>query len=66
MGRVETLEGQILDLSPEELRVFREWFAEFDNESWDKQLDADVEAGKLDRLAERAVKEHQAGDSTEI
>ena len=66
MGKVETLEGQIRGLSDEELREFREWFAEFDNEAWDRQLEADVADGKLDGLAERAISEYAHGHSTEI
>jgi hypothetical protein len=31
--------------------------------AWDKELEADAKAGKLDRLAERALREHRAGKS---
>lgn len=60
------IEGQIKDLSPEELRVFREWFARFDEEVWDKQIETDAQAGKLDRLAERALADRTAGHSTKL
>ncbi len=53
MGKIENLEEQIRALSPEEFARFREWFARFDAEAWDRQLEADVKAGKLDKLAER-------------
>ncbi len=48
MGKVEIIEGQIKELSREELAEFREWFARFDAEVWDRQFEADVKAGKLD------------------
>jgi hypothetical protein len=37
------------------LAVLRDWFMDFDAEAWDRQFEADVEAGKLDSLAERAL-----------
>ncbi len=66
MGRIENLEEQIRALSPEEFARFREWFAQFDAEAWDRQLEADVKAGKLDKLAERGLRAHAAGQSTEL
>lgn len=35
-------------------------------EVWDRQLETDAKAGKLDKLAERAVLAHAAGQSTEL
>ena len=66
MGKVENIEGQIQELSPEELATLRKWFAEFDAEAWDRQFEADVKAGKLDALAERALRDHVAGRSTKL
>jgi hypothetical protein len=66
MGRVENLEGQVKQLSSEELRAFREWFAEFDCEAWDRQFEADVQNGKLDELASRALRDYKAGRATEL
>lgn len=66
MGRVESIESQIQDLSPQELATLREWFAEFDAEAWDRQFEADVQAGKLDAMAERALRDHLAGRSTKL
>ncbi len=66
MGKVEIIEGQVKQLSREELTEFREWFAGFDAEVWDRQLEADVKAGKLDALAENALRDHLAGRSTKL
>ena len=33
---------------------FRRWFAAFDAVAWDRQLEADAPAGKLDALLEEA------------
>jgi len=42
------------------------WFAEFDAAAWDRQLELDVKAGKLDTLADEALRDHAAGKSTEL
>ena len=66
MGKVESIEGLIQELSPEELGALREWLAAYDAEAWDRQLEADAKAGKLDALAERALADHLAGRSTKL
>ena len=66
MDKVQNIESQIQELSPEELAALREWFVEFDAEAWDRQFEADVKAGKLDALAERALRDHLAGRSTKL
>ena len=66
MGKVESIESLIQELSPEELATLREWFATYDAEAWDRQLEADAKAGKLDALAERALQDHLAGRSTKL
>ena len=66
MGNVDNLEDRVKELSPEELAAFREWFIHFDAEAWDRQFEADVKAGKLDQLAERALRDHAAGRSSKL
>jgi len=66
MSKVKELESQIQELSPEELTAFRKWFAEFDASNWDREFEADVNAGKLDLLAERALHDRLAGRSTKL
>jgi hypothetical protein len=66
MSKVENLEKEIQQLSPEELAEFRRWFADFDAPLWDHQLESDVKAGKLDALAEKALRAHAAGQSTKL
>ena len=61
MGKVEKLEREIESLSPEELAAFRAWFTEFDWAVWDAQVDADVRGGKLDVLANQALRDHADG-----
>ena len=61
MTKVEMLEREIAELAPEELAIFREWFAAFDAKAWDRQLEADAQTGKLDAVAESALSEYRAG-----
>lgn len=63
MADLERIEGEISSLSKEELSRFRIWFQEYDWQQWDRQLEADVAEGKLDSLADQALKEHDAGDT---
>ena len=66
MGKLEQLEQQIQNLSKEELAQFRAWFLEFDWENWDRQLECDVAASKLDALGEKALRDHASGKSTSL
>lgn len=66
MSRVEALQQEVELLNEEELRTFREWFANREADEWDRQIEADSKGGKLDRLAERALREHADGRSFEL
>jgi len=66
MSRVEQLEQQIAKLDPAELKALRAWFERYDAEVWDRQIEADSKGGKLSGLAERALRDHEAGRSTEL
>jgi hypothetical protein len=66
MSRVEKIENQIKELSRDELTTLREWFADFDGDAWDRQMEADINAGRLDSLAERALLDHEACRSTKL
>jgi len=66
MGKIENIERQIEALSPEELAQFRAWFLEFDWAAWDRQLEADIQAGKLDRIVQEARRDHAADKTTPL
>lgn len=66
MSKVEAIEQQIERLSPAELAGFRSWYDAFDAAAWDRQFEADVQAGKLDALADKALRAHTAGQSTKL
>ena len=55
MGTVKEIEEAVRQLPSEDLAAFRAWFAEFDAGVWDRQLEEDVAAGRLDALAGEAI-----------
>ena len=66
MSQLEEIESQLAGLSSVELAAFRKWFAEFDASAWDRQFEADVQAGRLDALADQALKDHAASRSKRL
>ncbi len=54
MLKVEEILCSIESLSKEEYTQLREWFFERDWEKWDRQIEFDSEAGKLDFLIDEA------------
>jgi hypothetical protein len=65
MSTVDDLEAAVRRLTPEERAAFRAWFTEFDADEWDRQLEADVAAGRLDWLVAEALEDRQAGRTTD-
>ena len=63
MSEVEQIENRIKNLSSEELARLRAWFEEFDALAWDRQIESDSAAGKLDHFVEESLAEHKAGKS---
>ncbi len=66
MPKVEEIESAIESLSEEEYVRLRKWFSERDWEKWDRQIEADSEAGKLDFLAKEARDEKANGKIKEL
>lgn len=60
------IENAVVGLSPEELQRFRAWFTQFDTTVWDRQIESDLQTGKLDALADAALKSHQEGKTQEL
>lgn len=61
MSSIKEIETAVSKLSREELSAFRTWFAAFDAGAWDKQLEQDVSAGRLDGLADEALRDLREG-----
>ncbi|MGM4907844.1 hypothetical protein AB8B21_19650 [Tardiphaga sp. 866_E4_N2_1] len=66
MSNVEDIEKAVESLPPAELERFRAWFEAFEAERFDRQIEADALSGRLDRLAEEALKAHRDGRTREL
>lgn len=65
MSAVHEIEVAVERLFHEDRAVFRAWFAEFDAADWDRQFEADVEAGRLDWLIDETRHDVRDGRSTD-
>ena len=63
---LEELEKTISALPSDQLALFREWFLDFDAEKWDREIEVDVNEGRLDALADEAIRDHRSGGSTKL
>ena len=63
---IQQIENAVRRLSVEDLALFRAWFADFDADFWDQQLEHDVTAGRLDKLADEALAELREGRCTDL
>jgi hypothetical protein len=63
---VEDLEKAVAKLSPEDLVRFRAWFEEFDAAKFDRKIERDAQAGRLDQLAEQALADFRQGRAREL
>jgi hypothetical protein len=66
MSNLTEIEQAVSQLSSPELADFRAWFTEFDAETWDRQFETDVAAGRLDELAKRALQHLHEGRCTDL
>ena len=63
---VEELESVVSRLSADELARFSEWFEGFLADQWDRKIEQDVLAGRLDSIAKRSVEHFEAGRCTPL
>ncbi|HQU32660.1 MAG: hypothetical protein HRU72_09460 [Planctomycetia bacterium] len=58
---IKEIELAITRLTSEELSQFTAWFEEYQAQTWDKQIEKDIEAGRLDKIIKEAEESFQAG-----
>jgi hypothetical protein len=58
---VQEIEAAVARLSAEELARFSQWFEEYIADQWDRQIEADIVAGRFDATGKRADAEFEAG-----
>jgi hypothetical protein len=66
MTTVEDIEKAIAKLKPREFNRLRVWFEEYQAARFDKRIERDASAGKLDRAAEQALVDHHKGRSRDL
>ena len=63
---LQELEKAVIGLSRDELDAFSQWFEEFMADAWDRQIEADALAGRLDTAAKQADDDFEAGRCTPL
>jgi hypothetical protein len=58
---LQELETAVAHLSEEELAAFARWFEDYLADIWDRRIEADILAGRLDEAGRRADADFQAG-----
>jgi len=53
MSTVDEIEAAIGQLPPQDFARLRDWLLEQDNLRWDKQIEEDAAAGRLDHIIEK-------------
>jgi hypothetical protein len=66
MSKIDELKADIERLPSEELAELFRWLSEKEWESWDKEIEADSQAGRLDFLEREAREEKSKGTLREI
>lgn len=61
MRTVEDIEKALSELPPDQLAEFRVWFETFDAARFDEKIERDANAGRLERLTEKALADFRAG-----
>ncbi len=63
MGTLQEIEQAIDRLPQDEVFALSEWLQQRIDFQWDKQFEGDVEAGRLNAVAQKAIEEHRANNS---
>jgi hypothetical protein len=63
---IEEIQSAISQLSPSEIARLARWLEEFKAGLWDKQIENDIAAGRLDSLIDQAHREIGAGNFSEL
>ncbi len=58
---LDELESAVTALPAEELAAFARWFEEYLADAWDRRIEADIRAGRLDEAGRRADADFEAG-----
>jgi hypothetical protein len=63
---IEDLEKTVAGLPPDQYAEFRAWFEAFEADRFDRKIERDAQAGRLDGLAEQALDDLRKGRTREL
>ena len=66
MATLEDIEKAVTELPSDQFAKFRAWFEAFEVARFDQKIERDAAAGRLDRMAEQALADFQAGRAREL
>jgi hypothetical protein len=66
MSTVMEIEKAIEKLPTDELFELTHWISNRFSDAWDRQIEEDIRAGRLNNLAAEALQEHRAGGSQDF
>jgi hypothetical protein len=63
---LQQLETAVTQLTPSDLAAFAEWFEEYLADAWDRRIEKDIRASRLETLGQRADEDFEAGRCTPL
>jgi hypothetical protein len=66
MSTIEEVKAAVSHFSLTERAEFAKWFNGWEDDDWDRQMQADVQSGKLDKLVAEVDADIQTGQLTDI
>ena len=63
IGSLREIKDAVSSLDHDQLSEFRAWYERFEAEKWDRRIERDAKAGRLDAIADAALADHAAGKS---
>jgi hypothetical protein len=66
VSTIEEIEVAVSRLAPSDYEKFRQWLAEYDNRLWDKEMEEDARAGRLDALLNEGLDDLKNGRCTDL
>lgn len=63
---LQELEAAVAGLPSSDLAAFKRWFEEYLADEWDRRIEADIQAGRLDGAGRKADADFEAGRCTPL
>lgn len=63
---LQEIETAVAKLPADDLVAFSQWFEEFLADQWDRRIEEDIKAGRLDEAGRRADADFEAGRCTPL